>query len=40
MSINEPEELSGMRAAGAVVCLMLGGDEERSAAGDHDGGAG
>jgi methionyl aminopeptidase len=24
MSINGPEELSGMRAAGAVVCLMLG----------------
>lgn len=23
MSINEPEELTGMRAAGAVVCLML-----------------
>jgi methionyl aminopeptidase len=23
MSINEPEELAGMRAAGAVVCLML-----------------
>jgi len=24
MSINGPEELAGMRAAGAVVCLMLG----------------
>ena len=24
MSINGPEELTGMRAAGAVVCLMLG----------------
>ena len=23
MSINEPEELTGMCAAGAVVCLML-----------------
>jgi methionyl aminopeptidase len=23
MSINGPEELAGMRAAGAVVCLML-----------------
>jgi methionine aminopeptidase len=23
MSINEPEELAGMRAAGAIVCLML-----------------
>ena len=23
MSINEPQELAGMRAAGAVVCLML-----------------
>src|SRR5271169_734338 len=25
MSINEPEELAGMRKAGAVVCLMLEG---------------
>jgi methionyl aminopeptidase len=24
MSINGPEELAGMRAAGAIVCLMLG----------------
>src|SRR5271155_4389611 len=24
MSINEPEELTGMRAAGAVVCILLG----------------
>src|SRR6202030_1806007 len=23
MSINGPEELTGMRAAGAIVCLML-----------------
>ena len=23
MSINGPEELAGMRAAGAIVCLML-----------------
>jgi methionyl aminopeptidase len=27
MSINGPEELAGMRAAGAVVCLMLGAME-------------
>ena len=33
MSINGPEELAGMRAAGAVVCLMLGAMKSKVRAG-------
>src|SRR5271170_246321 len=33
MSINGPEELAGMRAAGAVVCLMLGAMKSQVRAG-------